>query len=96
MAETKSRLRAVRSLEVRTSYSPEELRKPFVVARCMWTGQTDDDELRRTFAIMQAERFMGARAALYGGGPSRHALPPAPRPIVIPAPPVGTVVDRTA
>lgn len=91
MAETKARLRAIRSLGVRTAYAPEELRKPFVVARMAFTGQTSDPELRRTFAVMQAQAFLGARSALYGG--SAPALPAAPAPAALPAPPVGQTIE---
>lgn len=52
-AETKARLRAIRSLGIKTSYSAAELRKPFVVARLMLTGHTADPELRRLFALEQ-------------------------------------------
>jgi len=89
MAETKARLRAIRALGIRTSYTPEELRKPFVVAKIAFTGETTDPQLRREFARMQAASFLDARRALYGDvAPPRLALPPPTS-----APPVGSVVD---
>lgn len=73
-AETKARLRAIRSLGIRSSYEPAELRKPFVVARLMWTGQSDDPELRRAFALKQADAMLGGVKALYGGEAMRAEL----------------------
>ena len=93
-AESKARLRAIRSMGVRSSYEPGELAKPFVVARMMWTGRTDDPELRRTFAIMRAESMLGGMRSLYGGAPALpsaspmrqlSAPPPAPA-AALPAP----------
>lgn len=75
-AESKARLRAIRSMGIRTSYARHELRKPFIVARLMWTGESDDPELRRVFAEKTADHFLGARNALYGG----------PAPLAIAAP----------
>ena len=80
-AETKARLRAVRSIGIRSSYNPEELKKPFVVARLQWTGQSDDPVLRREFALKTADHMLGARNDLYGREPiaaPARALPPPP------------------
>lgn len=66
-AETKAMNRAVRGgLSVRSSYQPQDLEKPFVVARLMFTGQTQDPELKTMFAAKMADSFLGARGALYG------------------------------
>lgn len=82
-AETKARLRAIASIGVKRSYTPEELRRPFAVASLTWTGQTDDPELRREMALRVQESMLGASAALYGPprqprqlGPARHPAPP--------------------
>jgi hypothetical protein len=56
---TKARNRALRDMGIRSSYTPEELARPFVIARLNITGRTNDPELRRTFAIMNAQRLMG-------------------------------------
>jgi len=88
-AESKARLRAIRSMGIRSSYLPKELEKPFVVARIMWTGETNDPELRREFARMQAMAFMGGTRALYGVPLSAPGLPPAS--VAHCAPPVGSV-----
>ncbi len=78
-AETKAQLRAIRSLGIKTSYTAKELQKPFVAARVMFTGQTDDPELRTKFAMMLAESFLGGNRALYGdtGHGQAHATAPA-------------------
>lgn len=97
-AETKARLRAIRTLGIRTAYEPAELQKPFVVAKIVWSGRTDDPYLRREFALNQQRAMLGASEALYGGSPQQAAngpatsAPPA-RPGVSPPPPVGTVDD---
>lgn len=74
-AESKARLRAIRSLGVRSAYKDDELKKPFVVAKMAWTGQSDDPELRRAFALKQADAMLGGHRALYGDAPAA-ALPP--------------------
>ena len=82
-AESKAKLRALRSLGIKTSFTQEELKLPFAVARLMWTGRTADPELRRMFAEKQADAMIGANAALYGSPPRQlpaqeagHAAPP--------------------
>lgn len=93
-AETKARLRAIRSgLGLRT-YTLKELQLPFVVARLAFTGQSDDPETKRMFAGAIATAFLGGRRSLYGGeGVARPAVramaaPAAPR---LAPPPVGSV-----
>ncbi len=63
---TKARLRAIRTLGLRTGYTKDELGRPFVTARILFTGRTDDPALRRLFAEKTAEAFLGGRAGLYG------------------------------
>lgn len=80
-AETKARLRAIRSMGIRTGYTQDELKKPFVCARVVFTGETDDVELRRQFSLMTAASFHAGASALYGSAPSLpaetgHAPPP--------------------
>lgn len=95
-AETKARLRAIRTLGIRTAYEPDELTKPFVVAKVIWSGRTDDPVLRREFARNQQLAMLGATAALFGAQQPQHSYvaPEAPaRPRVSPPPPVGSVED---
>jgi hypothetical protein len=82
-AESKAKNRAIRGLGLKTSYTKDELDKPFAVARVMFTGRTEDPELRRIFAEKTAETFLGAQAHLYGRPAQRapqlatgHAPPP--------------------
>jgi hypothetical protein len=88
-AESKAKNRAIRSLGVRTSYTGEELQKPFVVAKVQFTGESSDPALRRMFAEKTAEAFLGSSAALYGPQPA--ALPPTAPPALHAPPPVGNV-----
>lgn len=92
-AETKARLRAIRTLGIRTTYAPEELQKPFVVAKIVWTGRTDDPELRREFARVQQLAMLGAGAALFGAPSTPSVAEAALRTKATPPPPVGAVVD---
>jgi hypothetical protein len=85
---TKARGRALKTLGIRSSYWKDELEVPFVCARLMFTGRTDDPELRRQYAMMQAEAALGSRRALYGD------RKPAPRLPLEPPPPVGTPEPR--
>jgi len=77
-AESKAKLRAIRSLGLQTSYPIEDLRRPFAVARLMFTGRSQDPELRREFARMNAEAMIGGTRALYGA-PALPPAAPAPR-----------------
>lgn len=75
--QTKAKNRAVVDLGVKRSYTIEELQKPFAIARLMWTGQTDDPELKRDFALKLMDSMMGASQALYGGQVATAAPPAA-------------------
>lgn len=79
-AETKARMRAIRSLGIKTSYTEEELRKPFVVARMMFTGRSDDPQLEREFSLMRGQAMLGATSALYGSTPQNGHDGPRPLP----------------
>lgn len=87
-AETKAQLRALRSMGIKTSYDAAELQKPFVAARVMFTGQTNDPELKRMFAEKVADSFLDANRSLYStGAPVTHAT----QPVRLSPPPVGSV-----
>lgn len=82
-AESKAKNRAIRSLGVKTSYKAEELTKPFVVAKVMFTGHSEDPVIRREFARATATAFLSGTGALYPAAalPVRavsggHAPPP--------------------
>jgi len=93
-AETKAQLRAIRSLGLKTSYTPQELAKPFACARIMFTGQTSDPVLRREFARMTAASFLEGTKGLYGRSPAQGLAEPVPAPARLAAPPpVGTTLS---
>jgi hypothetical protein len=89
-AETKAQLRALRSMGIRTAYTAAELEKPFVVARVMFTGQTQDPTLKRVFAEKLADSFLDATRSLYGASSAPQVQPTAPLRLSAP-PPVGSV-----
>jgi hypothetical protein len=82
MAESKAMNRVIRTLGVRTSYTRQELAKPFIVARLMLTGAgIKDPALRREITMMRAASMLGGGSTLYGGGGGGHAqmgMGPAP------------------
>jgi hypothetical protein len=71
-AERKAKSRAIADLGMKRSYTKAELAKPFAVANLMFTGQTDDPELKRAFAHKIADSFLGASAALFGGAQAQQ------------------------
>lgn len=87
-AERKAKSRAIADLGVKRSYTVAELAKPFAVASLMFTGQTDDPELKRAFAHKIADSFMGASAMLYA-----TPAPQARRELVGRTPPPPLLVD---
>lgn len=84
-AETKAKLRAIADMGVKRSYTAAELAKPFKVARLMWTGRSEDPELRRLFAEKTADAMIGATSMLYGGQPAPQVRP-APQMMTAPVP----------
>ncbi len=96
-AITKARLRAIRSIGVRTNYKRDELAKPFAVVGIRFTGRCADPETQRMFAARIAENALPSTAAMFGERapartPPSPAFAPATHHVVIPAPPppVGT------
>jgi hypothetical protein len=83
-AESKAMNRAIRRLGVRTKYKRAELeQKPFVVANVMFTGHTDDPDIKKLFAQKTFEAFHGAQQIMYSPPPPHatarvhlHAPPP--------------------
>lgn len=84
-AESKAKLRAIGDL-VQRSYTLEQLKKPFVVAKMAFNGRTNDPRLKELFAGKIADAYLGGTTALYGGG---HAQVPQ----LMGPPPVGSVDD---
>lgn len=75
-AESKALNRAIAAMGIRRSYTSEELKKPFMVARVMFTGRSNDPEARREFRQHIATSFLNGTAQLYGG--QTRQLPPVP------------------
>lgn len=92
-AETKACLRVVRAaFGLRGKYHKDELAtKPFVVARLMFTGESEDPILRRMFAEKMADKAIEGTRRLFGA-PQTPAMPALPAPFS--PPPVGSVVDK--
>jgi len=79
-AETKARLRAIRSLGLQTSYTEAELAKPFIVAKLMLTGRVsrEDDptgELQKILTHNISNAMMGGNRMLYGQEPVSETAP---------------------
>lgn len=91
-AETKARLRATRGIGIKTSYAPQELAKPFAVARLMFTGQSSDPMLRMMFAQERARAMLMGKSMMYGQQPMQ--LGPAMQAPMLPVNTDGEVVGR--
>ncbi|MEM6789712.1 MAG: hypothetical protein AAF715_19495 [Myxococcota bacterium] len=91
-AESKAKNRAIRSIGLRASYKRDDLKKPFVVAKLMWTGETSDPDLKREFARLTAQRMLGGPRAMFSAAPTpAPAMTPSTAPALKAPPPVGTV-----
>lgn len=72
LAESKAKLRAIRSMGIQSMYTVEQLAKPFVVLRAVYQPGADDPEGRRAFA----ERVLHGRRMLYpGAAPAISSTP---------------------
>jgi len=77
LAESKAKNRAIRSLGVRTAYTPADLAKGFLVLRLQFTGRSDDPAVEREVSMMIARRALSSQAALYGSA-DHEKLPAGP------------------
>lgn len=102
-AESKAKNRAIRSaLAVRSSYRPDDLQRPFVAPKLVFTGDFGDAETNRNVASLIAMQALGidasgAASALYG--PRQPAVRAEPQaeidlrgPAQLPPPPVNPAV----
>lgn len=71
---TKARNRAIRGRGVKCSYPKDELLKPFVAFKLVFTGESSDPEIRR----MKARAMVESQSMLYGPSPTTAALAPPP------------------
>lgn len=75
ICESKAMNRVLRQYAfIKGLYSREELNRPFVICALVFTGETEDPELRREVAKAMVERAMGATTALFGPAPSAPHL----------------------
>ncbi len=66
-AESKAKNRAIRSgLGLRSGYTSDELNKPFIVARLIFSGHSDDPEVRKIVATEMVRQRFSAERQLYG------------------------------
>jgi len=77
LAESKAKNRAIRSLGVRTAYTPADLAKGFLVLRLQFTGRSDDPEVEREVSMMIARRALSSQESLYGSA-GHEKLPAGP------------------
>jgi hypothetical protein len=54
-----------------SQWTVEELQKPLIVVKLIFTGRTDNPEIQRIFAERMFEAFHGARGVLFGQ-PNHH------------------------
>jgi hypothetical protein len=76
-AERKAKNRAIADMGIKRAYTRSELGKAFAIPRLMFTGQSDDSELRKMFAGKTADAMLGGMNQLYGGRPPAQLPPPA-------------------
>jgi len=98
-AESKAMNRVIRALGLPSGFVKKDLEKPFVVAKLMWTGESDDPALRLRFAEMTAAHMLGGRQALYGAASVPGVAPAAlPQTLhgghLVKPPPVGETFDN--
>ncbi|NUP08390.1 MAG: hypothetical protein HOW73_20260 [Polyangiaceae bacterium] len=97
-AESKAMNKAIGNKGVHRSYKRADLKKPFAVARLVFTGHSDDPEARRDFRQMIGQAFLGSAATLYGGHqqPAPVLAPAQAAPQFMPhsPPPMGTRIDQ--
>lgn len=73
--ESKAMNRVLRKFAfIRGLYTREDLAKPFVISALVFTGHTDDPEMRKEVARAMVERAMGGTTALFGPAPTANNL----------------------
>lgn len=66
-AETGARTAAISELGLKRAATEAELARPFLVAKLQFTGQSDDPEIRKAFAVGGMHAFLGSGVpTLYG------------------------------
>lgn len=65
-AESKAKNRGIRSFGIKSSYSDEELRKPFTCIRLIRTGRCDDPQTQMMLTRMIHEEYQASEQSLFG------------------------------
>lgn len=73
-AVTGARLRAMADIGFKRAYTPQELQRPFAIARLHFDGNTADPVLQHAFAVQTAAAMLGSAQMLYGDRPTPNAL----------------------
>lgn len=76
LAETGAKNRALCDMGFKRTQRLEDWKKPIVAVRLMFTGRTDDPELRREFSKMLAAQAIGASMPALYPAAQTAALPP--------------------
>ena len=94
-AETKAKSRCIiHAFGLRRSYTMADLQKPFACIKPMFTGITNDPDLKLPLAMKVADHMLGGRAGLYSSGTKAEAaLPAATTHYHAALPPVGADPD---
>jgi hypothetical protein len=92
--ESKAMNRVVRSIaHLKSSYTAEELKRPFAVLATVFTGETDDPVLKAEVARLMVDRAMKRSSQLFGPGQLPGGVQPEPLQRTAP-PPVGLASDH--
>lgn len=84
-AETKAKLRAIRSLGIKSGYTEKDFEFPFVVVKLAFNGRTSiqddpDRSIQKAYSLMIAQDTIGVKNLLYGTepGPELKDVTPTP------------------
>lgn len=74
LTQTKARNAAIRqALAMKQAYTPEELKRPFIVPKLVHTGDYADPEIAKAVALERVRMSSRATNALFGAGSPEHA-----------------------
>lgn len=91
LCESKAMNRVIRTIaHIKSTYTQEELKRPFVIAALVFTGETEDPELKREVAKALVARATNASAMLFGPALGAGHAPETPTSGLLAPPPIGT------
>lgn len=84
-AETKAKLRAIRSLGIKSGYTEADLLLPFVVVKLAFNGRTSEQDdpdrsIQKAYSLMIAQDMLGSTNLLYGASPAPQLKDVTPSP----------------